>query len=142
MSLPQDWQADFSRVLDIRTDDGARVDFDVSRENIVINGFVKPGDKIVITYTLPHVLTETQDTIPFVDREAVANWAAAFCWTAWPRDMRGQSPRQFLRTVSNMAQRRTITMRRPRRAASFTAITWDWTTNETPRREQRWSLNV
>lgn len=78
LSLPQDWQADFSRVLDIRTDDGARVDFDVSRENIVINGFVKSGDKIVITYTLPHVLTETQDTIPFVDREAVANWAAAF----------------------------------------------------------------
>ena len=25
-----------------------------------------------------HVLTETQDTIPFIDREAVANWAAAF----------------------------------------------------------------
>lgn len=78
LSLPQDWQADFSRVLDIRTDGGARVDFDVSGEKIVINGFVKAGEKIVITYTLPHILTETQDTIPFVDREAVANWAAAF----------------------------------------------------------------
>lgn len=81
LSMPDGWQKDFSRVLDIKTDSG-RVPFEtvpsLSGEKILLSGDVRMGDVLTVWFTQRHVATETEDTVPPADREAVANWAAAF----------------------------------------------------------------
>lgn len=82
LTVPADWHEGFSRVLEISRQSGGRIAFEVrktlSGEKIILTSFVKNGETAVISYTLPHILKQTEDTIAFVDREAVANWAAAF----------------------------------------------------------------
>lgn len=81
LSMPADWQKDFSRVLEIKTDSG-RVPFEtvpsLSGEKILLSGDVRKGDVLTVWFTQRHIATETEDTVPPADREAVANWAAAF----------------------------------------------------------------
>ena len=81
LSMPDGWQKDFSHVLDIKTDSG-RVPFEtvpsLSGEKILLSGDVRMGDVLTVWFTQRHVATETEDTVPPADREAVANWAAAF----------------------------------------------------------------
>lgn len=82
LSMPDGWQKDFSRVLEIKTECGKRVPFEtvpsLSGEKILLSGDVHTGDILTVWFTQRHVATETEDTVPSADREAVANWAAAF----------------------------------------------------------------
>ena len=82
LSMPDGWQKDFSRVLEIKTECGKRVPFEtvpsLSGEKILLSGDVHTGDVVTVWFTQRHIATETEDTVPPADREAVANWAAAF----------------------------------------------------------------
>ena len=82
LSMPDGWQKDFSRVLEIKTECGKRVPFEtvpsLSGEKILLSGDVHTGDILTVWFTQRHIATETEDTVPPADREAVANWAAAF----------------------------------------------------------------
>ena len=82
LSMPDGWQKDFSRVLEIKTECGKRVPFEtvpsLSGEKILLSGDVRTGDVLTVWFTQRHIATETEDTVPPADREAVANWAAAF----------------------------------------------------------------
>ncbi len=82
LSMPDGWQKDFSRVLEIKTECGKRVPFEtvpsLSGEKILLSGDVHTGDVLTVWFTQRHIATETEDTVPPADREAVENWAAAF----------------------------------------------------------------
>lgn len=82
LSMPDGWQKGFSRVLEIKTECGKRVPFEtvpsLSGEKILLSGDVHTGDVLTVWFTQRHIATETEDTVPSADREAVANWAAAF----------------------------------------------------------------
>lgn len=93
---PSDWEDDFSRVeqieyptgeqapeyIDANEYDGDRLQSDNTRKLQLFNEVIPNLDTAYVTYTLRHVLTESgtpTDTIPAVDRDAVANLAAALC---------------------------------------------------------------
>lgn len=85
--LPTDWNADFSRVEALEIPD-SMPPYVLPRDSwqprrvpgknvLLLVRPVTPGDALRVLYTLPHVLTAEEDTIPAKDREAVAHWAAA-----------------------------------------------------------------
>lgn len=85
--LPDAWATDFSRVTGVEVPPGqfppAMLPGDgwqphrIPGQDVLL--LVRPeaaGALIRLHFTLPHVLHETQDTIPAIDREAVGHWAA------------------------------------------------------------------
>lgn len=82
--LPAGWQDGFSQVtkLELATDMGSdSIEGTVNRvlgnDRIDLETSVQVGTNVYVTYTLMHILTEEDDTIPALDRAAVAMWATA-----------------------------------------------------------------
>lgn len=103
LSMPDGWQKDFSRVLEIKTECGKRVPFEtvpsLSGEKILLSGDVHTGDVLTVWFTQRHIATETEDTVPPADREAVENWAAAFLLDGMAAG-RPTHTRRFARTLN------------------------------------------
>jgi hypothetical protein len=85
LPLPEEWTDGVSRVLAVEYPAGripperiaAETVTTLSGEKIMLKAAVAAGERMILTYTAAHVLTDEEETIPAVDREAVANWAAA-----------------------------------------------------------------
>lgn len=141
LSMPDGWQKDFSRVLEIKTECGKRVPFEtvpsLSGEKILLSGDVRTGDVLTVWFTQRHVATEQRTPFRPPTAKLLRTGRRRSCWTAWRRDTRAPSIRRFRRTAWNTVQKRTTITRRRRLAANSTATTWDWTTKETRRRERR-----
>ncbi len=88
LPLPTAWSADVSRVLAVESPVGAMPPTFVSQEDWLV--LAVPGGQALrvryalaaqavarITFSAPHVLTESADSIPLLDREAVVCWAAS-----------------------------------------------------------------
>lgn len=90
--LPVNWMAGFSRLVDIEYPLNAFPPYLLTAEEfclyqeivsgaplfVVLFDFV-PDETVRVTYTLPHTVTLTVDTINPMHREAVTCWAAALC---------------------------------------------------------------
>ena len=84
LPMPGLWQEDFSRLvkLEVATQSGSRslcgaVNRVLGVDRIELDETVAIGTDVYVTYTILHILTEEDDTIPALDREAVAMWATA-----------------------------------------------------------------
>lgn len=84
LALPSDWDPNFSRLEKVEVaegDDSRDISAEIRRvlgsDRIQLLESVTIGTELYVTFTLPHVLTEEDDSIPSLDRGAVANWAAA-----------------------------------------------------------------
>jgi len=88
--LPEGWVPDFSRVIGVELPGKvppAMLPGDewmphrIPGQDVIL--LVRPhanGQVLRLHFTLPHVLDDTQDSIPAKDREAVAHWAAALLY--------------------------------------------------------------
>lgn len=88
VALPAGWEDDFSQLQSIEypvgrfppamLDDGAWAMYrDVDGFKIMLASSLPSGSTIRTTFTAPHLVSATVDTIPAADREAVAKYAAA-----------------------------------------------------------------
>lgn len=78
--LPSGWDARFSAIAEVRAVGDpipAEVELTLAGEMIRLAWSVTAGDELRILYTQLHVVSEAEDTVPFVDREAVCCWAAS-----------------------------------------------------------------
>lgn len=75
--LPDGWIRDFSRVLEVEPASGQALPKDAYKQNarheLQLSASRQPGEKMKVFYTCYH----TEDSLPLVDFEAVAHYAAA-----------------------------------------------------------------
>ncbi len=87
LQLPTDWARDFSRATQIEYPVGALPPAVLAGEDwshydtpagqmLLVNIGLAPGSTVRVTYTLPHRVDAMTDTIPPVNRDAVACYAA------------------------------------------------------------------
>jgi hypothetical protein len=87
LPLPTGWVVGVSRLLNLETPIGEMPPALLSQETWLVTPVpsgeeirvqiaVTAGAAVRVTFSAPHALTDTADTIPAGDREAVAHWAA------------------------------------------------------------------
>jgi len=89
LSLPADWDEGFSRIMAVEYPLGEREPVYLDSDQYMLyrtasgctlrllHDTPAQGETVRLTYTLPHSLTETADTIPPSHFDAVVYWAAA-----------------------------------------------------------------
>jgi hypothetical protein len=84
LALPDGWDAEFSRLSGVEVPDsispvpvGSALEQTLSGWKIRIEQAFSAGTVLHVRYTIPHVVDESEDTIPLKDRAAVAKWAGA-----------------------------------------------------------------
>lgn len=89
LPLPTLWQDDFSHVVSVEypfglfppefLDNDLHLVYQAPTGKVFRLGLV-PTSGVRATYTIAHTLNDTVDTLPIKHREAIACWAAAFCY--------------------------------------------------------------
>lgn len=80
LPLPAGWQQDFSRLQAVKR---GRVAVDVEQlrtstgDKLRLDDTLRQGDSVAVEYTAMHELSAAADSIPLVDREAVAAYATS-----------------------------------------------------------------
>lgn len=84
LPLPDGWEANFSRPTGLQLSDGEDpqpiagiVEKGLSGERIRLESSLAADTTVIVFFTVRHVVDDAGDSVPIVDRDAVANWAAA-----------------------------------------------------------------
>lgn len=84
LPLPAGWEANFSRLTGLHLSDGEDpqpiagiVERGLAGERIRVDSSLAADTTVITCYTVKHVVDAAGDSVPVIDRDAVANWAAA-----------------------------------------------------------------